>query len=382
MLLEIHMLKNYPATNLNRDDMGAPKSCMFGGVQRARISSQCLKRSWRISPVFQNELAGHLGVRTRKMPKLVKDKLMEMGVSEDFALAAEKKLTGFANKAGKERDDGITSQIAIYSPEDIEAIADVVKAKIEEVKDIKAFNKLKATDIEKEVTGAGARPISLDIALFGRMVTSPAFANVEASMQVAHAFSTNRVMMESDFFVAMDDMIDGHEELGAGMMDTVDYNSSCYYIYASLDTDKLLANLKNDENPKALVKAVIPSLLRTMAYSNPSGKQNSFAGNVLPSAVLVEGKEYPVPVSYANAFVKPARAFQSVDLVQDSIEKLQEQVLATERAFPSLAGAKRAWFNASGDTSEKEQAFCANERVQTAKNFDALIEAVCDWTQE
>lgn len=382
MLLEIHMLKNYPATNLNRDDMGAPKSCMFGGVQRARISSQCLKRSWRVSPVFQTELAGHLGVRTRKMPKLVKEKLMEMGVSEDFALAAEKKLTGFANKNGKERDDGITSQIVIYAPEDIEAIAAVVKAQIDEVKDIQSFNKLKATDIEKSVTGVGARPVSLDIALFGRMVTSPAFANVEASMQVAHAFSTNRVMMESDFFVAMDDMIDGHEELGAGMMDTVDYNSSCYYIYASLDTDKLLANLKNDENPKALVKAVIPSLLRTMAYSNPSGKQNSFAGNVLPSAVLVEGKDYPVPVSYANAFVKPARAFQNMDLVQDSIEKLQEQVLATEHAFPSLASAKRAWFNASGDTSEKEQAFCTNERVQTAKNFDELIEAVCAWTQE
>ena len=302
MLLEIHMLKNYPATNLNRDDMGAPKSCMFGGMQRARISSQCLKRSWRVSPVFQTELAGHLGVRTRKMPKLVKDKLLEMGVDEEFALAAEKKLTGFANKNGKERDDGITSQIVIYAPEDIEAIADVVKAQIEDVGDIKAFNKLKATDIEKSVTGVGARPISLDIALFGRMVTSPAFANVEASMQVAHAFSTNRVMMESDFFVAMDDMIDGHEELGAGMMDTVDYNSSCYYIYASLDTDKLLDNLKNDENPNALVKAVIPSLLRTMAYSNPSGKQNSFAGNVLPSAILVEGKDYPVPVSYANAF--------------------------------------------------------------------------------
>ena len=382
MLLEVHMLKNYPATNLNRDDMGAPKSCMFGGVQRARISSQCLKRSWRISPVFQTELAGHLGVRTRKMPKLVKDKLLEMGVDEEFALAAEKKLTGFANKNGKERDDGITSQIVIYAPDDIAAIADVVKAQIEEVKDIKAFNKLKATDIEKSVTGVGARPVSLDIALFGRMVTSPAFANVEASMQVAHAFSTNRVMMESDFFVAMDDMIDGQEELGAGMMDTVDYNSSCYYIYASLDVDKLLANLKNDENPEMLVQAVIPSLLRTMAYSNPSGKQNSFAGNVLPSAVLVECKDYPVPVSYANAFVKPARAFQNVDLVQDSIEKLQEQVLETERAFPALADAKRVWFNASGDASEKEKAFCDNESVQAAKNYDELISTVCAWAEE
>lgn len=381
MLLEIHMLKNYPATNLNRDDMGAPKSCMFGGVQRSRISSQCLKRSWRVSPLFQKEMAGHLGVRTRKMPQLVKKSLLEMGVGEEMAAVAEKKLTGFANKAGKERDDGITSQIVLYAPEDIQAIADAVKAQIDEAKDVKAFAKLKATDIEKSVTGAGARPVSLDIALFGRMVTSTAFADVEAAMQVAHAFSTNRVIMESDFFVAMDDMIDNQEELGAGMMDNVDYNSSCYYIYASLDVDKLRDNLKNAENPEALVKAVIPSLLRTMAYSNPSGKQNSFAGNVLPSAVLIEGKEYPVPVSYANAFAKPAKATMKADLVADSITKLQQHVVATAKAFPSLADANRVWFNVSG-AAEKDEAFCDSLGVQAAHDYDELITKVSAFLQK
>lgn len=381
MLLEIHMLKNYPATNLNRDDMGAPKSCMFGGVQRSRISSQCLKRSWRVSPLFQKEMAGHLGVRTRKMPQLVKKRLLEMGVTEELALAAEKKLTGFANKAGKERDDGITSQIVLYAPEDIAAIADVVKEQIDAAKDVKAFTKLKATEIEKSVIGAGARPVSLDIALFGRMVTSPAFADVEAAMQVAHAFSTNRVIMESDFFVAMDDMINNQEELGAGMMDNVDYNSSCYYIYASLDVDKLRDNLKNAENPEALVTAVIPSLLRTMAYSNPSGKQNSFAGNVLPSAVLVECKDYPVPVSYANAFAKPAKASVKADLVEDSITKMQQHVVATAKAFPSLADAKRVWFNASGESAEQDGAFCDGLNVQAAHNYDELITKVSAFLQ-
>lgn len=382
MLLEIHMLKNYPATNLNRDDMGAPKSCMFGGVQRSRISSQCLKRSWRVSPLFQKEMAGHLGVRTRKMPQLVKNRLLEMGVAEEMALAAGKKLTGFANKAGKERDDGITSQIVLYAPEDIQAIADAVKVHIDEAKDAKAFTKIKATDIEKSVTGAGARPVSLDIALFGRMVTSTAFADVEAAMQVAHAFSTNRVIMESDFFVAMDDMIDGQEELGAGMMDNVDYNSSCYYIYASLDLDKLLANLKNAENPEALVEAVIPSLLRTMAYSNPSGKQNSFAGNVLPAAVLVECKDYPVPVSYANAFAKPAKASANTDLVEDSIAKLQQHVLATAKAFPSLSTAHRVWFDASGAAAEQDDLWGYNLKVETAQNYDELIEMVRAFLQK
>ena len=71
MLYEIHMLKNYPPTNLNRDDSGAPKSCQFGGTNRGRISSQCLKRSWRTSPLLAQAIGTeHLGTRTRRLPDL------------------------------------------------------------------------------------------------------------------------------------------------------------------------------------------------------------------------------------------------------------------------------------------------------------------------
>lgn len=371
MLIEIHMLKNYPSTNLNRDDAGAPKSCIFGGVQRARISSQCLKRSWRVSPLFQKEMAGNLGIRTRKMPKLVAAQLEKMGVAAEYLPVVVKKLTGFANKNGKETDSGITNQIVIYSAEDIQAIADIIKAQIDAGKSVKDLEKINATEIEKMVKNAETRPISLDIALFGRMVTSTAFADVEASMQVAHAFSTNRVIMETDFFTAMDDMIDGSVELGSGMMGDVDYNSSCYYIYASLDTNKLLENLKHSENPEIMVKAAVPALLRTIAFSNPSGKQNTFAGNVLPSAMLVECKEYPIPVSYANAFVEPAKPKQHDDLVQVSIEKLQKQVLETMQDFPSLKDAKRVWFSAG-----KKLPFPEDILIQNAANFDDLVQAV------
>ena len=370
MLIEIHMLKNYPATNLNRDDMGAPKNCIFGGIQRGRISSQCLKRSWRMSPLFQKDMAGHLGTRTRKMPQLVAEKLEEMGIAEEYFPAVQKKLTGFANKSGKETDTGYTSQIVIYSPEDILAIAEVIKAEVDACASVKEFEKKKATDIEKMVKGADTRPVSLDIALFGRMVTSTAFANVEASMQVAHAFSTNKVLMETDFFTAMDDMIDGNDELGSGMMGEVDYNSSCYYIYASLDTEKLRDNLRHSEHPEEIVKAAVPSLLRTMAFTNPGGKQNTFAGHALPSAVLVECKDDPIPVSYANAFVEPARAKGDKDLVMDSIGKLAEQVKTTTRDFPSLGARKRVWF-------------CTGEKVKlevdgsvSVPNFDALVQEV------
>lgn len=371
MLIEVHMLKNYPATNLNRDDTGAPKSCVFGGVQRGRISSQCLKRSWRISPFLQKELAGHLGIRTRKMPQLVTENLKEMGVPDEFLETAKKKLTGFANKKGTENDLGTTSQVIIYSPEDIQAVAEVMKKQIEEAGEVKKFEKIKATEIEKMIKGVETRPVSLDIALFGRMVTSPAFADVEASMQVAHAFSTNRVIMESDYFTAMDDMLNSNEELGASMIGDVDYNSSCFYIYASLDVDKLLENLKHSDNPEALVKATVPALLHAMAYSNPGGKQNTFAGNVLPSAVLVECKEYPVPVSYANAYAKPVKAGFGKDMITESIGALQQKVLDTIHDFPSLGNVKRVWFSEG-----KCLPFDSDTGITNAENFDELVEYV------
>ena len=154
--------------------------------------------------------------------------------------------------------------------------------------------------------GAEVRPVTLDMALFGRMVTSNAFRDVEASMQVAHAISTNKLNMESDYFTAMDDLLSGDtmEESGSGMIGETDYNASCYYIYASLDTDILRENLKYTPDSEALIRKAIPALIRTMALTNPSGKQNSFAGNILPSAILVECKEEKVPVSMVNAFAK------------------------------------------------------------------------------
>ena len=371
MLIEIHMLKNFPATNLNRDDTGAPKNCIFGNIQRGRISSQCLKRSWRTSPIFQKDMAGHLGTRTRKMPQLVAERLREKGVAEEYLPAVQKRLTGFGNKSGKETDTGATSQVVI-APEDIDAIADTVKSVIEECGSVKEFEKKKASDLEALVKGAANRPVSLDIALWGRMVTSTAFADVEASMQVAHAFSTNKVIMESDSFTAVDDLIDGQEELGSGMMGEVDYNSACYYIYASIDTDKLKDNLQHADDPGALVKAAVPALLRTMAYTNPSGKQNTFAGHSLPSAVLVECKEEPIPVSYANAFVSPATAGREGDLVMASIEKLMRHVKTTMEDFPSLGGGRRFWFCTGG-----ERKF-AQEGIVDCKNFDEMVQLVTE----
>ena len=131
MLIEIHMLKNYGPANLNRDDTNAPKTCMFGGVPRARISSQCLKRSWRTSELFREEIGSSLlGIRTRKLSDLVGEELTRRGLPDKEIEGVKKNLTGIGNKNSKETEDGKTKQIILYSPEDITVLADTIERKL------------------------------------------------------------------------------------------------------------------------------------------------------------------------------------------------------------------------------------------------------------
>ncbi len=346
MLIEIHMLKNYPPTNLNRDDTGAPKTCMFGGVSRGRISSQCLKRSWRTAPLFQEAVgAKNIGIRTRMLPDLVAEKLIAMGVKTDYAEAIKTEIAKFGRGKEKKANSGRTEQIILYADADIDEVVQIVKERLDSCTTIKEVKALKAKELQDALKSAEIRPITLDIALFGRMVTSNAFRDVEASMQVAHAISTNKMTMESDYFTAMDDLLSGEnlDELGAGMIGDTDFNSACYYVYASLDTDALLKNLEFTDHAEELVQKAVPALIRTMALTNPSGKQNSFAGNVLPSAMLVECKEQKIPTSMVNAFVEPVCPNQNGDLVYNSIVRLASEADMLSRNY-GLEVTRRLWF--------------------------------------
>ncbi len=371
MLIEIHMLKNYPPTNLNRDDLGTPKTCFFGGTNRSRISSQCLKRSWRKSMAFEESVGReNLGVRTRKMPLLVKEKLMEMGVAEEIAQKILPQLSAIGNTSEKPyKDPTKTAQIAIYSRRDIEDIAKVVKQEIDACGESKDVEKIKAKMIQEKISDAKIRPISLDIALFGRMVTTDAFRDVEAAVQVAHALSTNRVIMESDYFTAMDDLVSGksQDDAGAAMIDNTEYNSSCYYIYASIDTDILEENLRGLDNARELKSMAVTGMLEAMAYSDPSGKQHAFAGHILPSAVIVECKDKKVPVSYTNAFASAVYPDEKGDIIRKSIMALLEEQKTIKKDF-SLPVKATLTFCSSRYSDILEQ-----EDIQVCHNYEELV---------
>lgn len=364
MLIEIHMLQNHAPSNLNRDDTGSPKDCLFGGVRRARISSQCLKRSIRKSAIFQEEVGADLATRTRRLPELVRERLLARGLSSHLADIAEKKASGFGNKEGTEQAKTETAQTMFLAPADIEAIAAVLYEEAVRADGAKAFEKVLVKDLQKSATLKGWRPITPDIALFGRMITSDAFRDVEAAVQVAHALSTHKMEHEFDYFTAVDDLRDlsaAEEDKGADMIGDVEFNSACYYKYFSIDVGGLLENLAG-KGPAAkastsemeqyeavrrdaarLVRRTVLAFLKSATFTSPSGKQNSFAAHQLPDGILVEVRDKPIPVSFANAFVKPAAPSTQTDLVQQSLLQFKEHVENLTTKF-SLSSSARFWF--------------------------------------
>lgn len=349
MLVEIHMLHNYAPNNLNRDDTGSPKRCNFGGYPRARVSSQSLKFAIRRSPIFQEIMKEHgIGIRTRHLPEIVKEKLLERGISEEFATAAAQKATGFGNKDAKETKDFKTKQIMFFSQADIEKVTDIMEKAINESKDVKDFEKKQAKDLQKELKNLGLIPITPDISLFGRMITSEAFVDKEASMQVAHAISTNKIYNEFDFFTAVDDLQQrggDMEEQGSAMMGDIEFNSSCFYKYFSFDTEQFMDNFETekDENLKKLMTATIEAFLKAAIFTSPSGKQNSFAAHQLPAVVAVVVRPMKCPVSFANAFVSPASPYGKKDLEEVSVEKMVNHINVLSKRFNLEAG-HQFWF--------------------------------------
>jgi len=358
MLIEMHLLQNHAPSNLNRDDTGSPKECVFGGVKRARISSQCIKRSIRRSDVFKSALNGRLAKRTRRLPELVRNRLLEAGVASDLAKMAGKKVSGFGTEAGKERDELRTAQTMFLTDADIDAVTETLLSAARKARTAAKLAKVAAKDLQAEAHEQGFRPITADIALFGRMITSGAFRDIEAAAQVAHAVSTHKVDHEFDYFTAVDDLKTAAEEeeleegAGADILGDVEFNSACYYKYLSVDLGGVVNNLtgrssrrtdisaEEEAEAKALAMSAVCALLRGAVTVTPTGKQNTFAAHQLPAAALLEVRPHCTPVSYANAFVDPARATVNGGLVEDSLAKLARHVEALTAGFNLEATAR------------------------------------------
>jgi CRISPR system Cascade subunit CasC len=313
--IEFHMIQSFPPANLNRDDTNMPKDCEFGGVRRARISSQCIKRSIRLHPDFEKYTEAPSADRTRRLISPIQEKLVEAGKDPQEALEAAStfvsELLGGLDKQ-KENEQYPRSKVLFYvSQEEIDSIVDLI---LKSGKDKKEYTKL-AKDYIKQFSQRTSAP---DIALFGRMLADNPNLSMEASCQVAHAISTHRVNMEMDFFTAVDDL-QKTEDPGAGMMGITGFNAATFYRYAAIDWGQLVENLDQDT---ALAKKTVRAFLSAMAKAIPTGKQNAFAAQTPPALILAVVRDDEQAWSLANAFEKPINAKGNNGILHQSIAAL------------------------------------------------------------
>lgn len=325
--IQCHLLTSYPPSNLNRDDLGRPKTAVFGGTQRQRASSQSLKRSWRQSEGFQTEFAGQLGTRTRLIGEKVLARCREKGVSEKEARLFVKRVAGrFGTLPTSPKDDNDEiqlRQLAHFSAEElrrIEVLADKFAA----------GGKVEDKEIEDLLTdGKG----SIDIALFGRMLADDPANNIDAAVQVAHAITVHRVAIEDDYFTAVDDLNRREDNAGAGHVNVGEFSAGLFYLYFCVNRSLLRENLGGDE---ALTSRAVKELVRASVTTGPKGKANSFGSHAYASYVLAErGSQQP-----RNLSVAFLRDVSGNDFLAGAINALRETRDSFERAYGKNAREK------------------------------------------
>ena len=319
--LQLHYLTIYPLSNPNRDDLGRPKTATYGGAPRLRISSQALKRAARLSDVMQTDLKGHLGDRTQRIGEVVLDALAADGETGKRATEIATKVADIFGKldAGAARKGAIrTRQMAFISPDERSAAIELARKalageKLPQDKDLKRL-------VLRTADGAA------DVAMFGRMLADDPDFNREAAVQVSHALTTHRALVEDDYYTAVDDLKRRAEDAGAGFVGEAGFGSGVFYTYACVDTDLLVKNLDGD---RELAGRTAGALVEALATATPSGKRSSYAHQTRAGYIRAEAGDAQ-PRSLAGAFFKPV---EGGDLMAASVEALEDLVARLDAAY-------------------------------------------------
>ena len=281
LYVDFHVLQTVPPSCVNRDDTGSPKTAVYGGAVRARVSSQAWKHAMRVMFTGEMSDAVETGKRTKKGADLVAKQITLLAPESDAEKLAKKTI----ESAGIKSDDKGTKALFFMSEAQAKALAELA---VDGCTDKKQYREaLKAAP-------------SADMALFGRMVADDPSLNYDAAAQVAHSISTHTVQNEFDYFTAVDDCAP-EDNAGAGHLGTVEYNSATLYRYATVNVLELVRTL-GAEQAAQMVRAFGEAFIRSM----PTGKQNSFANRTLPDAVYVTLRQ-DQPVNLSRAFEKPVR---------------------------------------------------------------------------
>lgn len=284
LYVDFHVLQTVPPSCVNRDDTGSPKTAIYGGAMRARVSSQAWKHAMRV--MFCDSLLDKEdnGLRTKRIVDLIAKQLMTLDPSiraEDASKKAVKAVEYAGLKLGK--DGKAVDALFFISRAQIMALAELI---------------VKGNDDKKEYKEALKAAPSADMALFGRMVASDPSLNYDAAAQIAHSISTHAVQNEYDYFTAVDDCAPD-DNAGAGHLGTVEYNSATLYRYATVNAVELAGSLDASHCAE-----IIRAFAEAFICSMPTGKQNTFANRTLPDAVYVTVRT-DQPVNLCGAYERP-----------------------------------------------------------------------------
>lgn len=371
--VQLHLLTAYPPANLNRDDQGSPKTAQMGGYDRLRVSSQCLKRTWRTSDLFTKAMIGHKGQRTKLFGLEIYKLLIHGGVSQENAanwataiagvfgknrkvlseselkklLADDKKRQEFEVKLRKRWVSRICEGFNFNSLTieelnqmegvEIEQLAFVTQEELEIVKNL--VNTLINRDTspeQNELDVLRNTTESVDVALWGRMLADSPRKNIEAACQVAHAISVHPVVIEDDYFTAVDDLNNGLEDMGAAHIGETRFAAGLFYSYICINRELLIKNLDNNEE---LANKAIRALTETAVKVAPEGKQNSFASRAYASYVLAE-KGDQQPRSLSVAYLKPINRHDNEDFIADAVNAIIEQKDSFDTVYGTCADSR------------------------------------------
>ncbi|MGO3785528.1 type I-E CRISPR-associated protein Cas7/Cse4/CasC [Pseudoalteromonas sp. KG3] len=330
--IQLHLLTSYPPSNLNRDDLGRPKIAKMGGFDRLRISSQSLKRNWRVSDTFETAMSGHIGIRTKRFGVDIYNALLAEGVAEKQAKEWAVQIAGVfgkSKKADKKKpfEELEIEQLAHISPTEKDAALTLVNILAQESR---APNSDELKLLKNEST-------AVDIALFGRMLASSPEFNIDAACQVAHALSVHSVVIEDDYFTAVDDLNDGKTDSGSAHIGEAGFAAALFYSNVCINKTQLIDNLNGDE---ALANRAIKALVEATVTVSPKGKQNSFASQAYASFALAE-KGAQQPRNLSVAFLKPVN---DQDQATAAIKALEDQVRNFDKVYGNCAD-ERYQFN-------------------------------------
>lgn len=330
-MVQVHMLTAYPASLLNRDDVGLAKRVPFGGTTRTRVSSQCLKKHWRESPLITQ--FGDQAVRSvRIFERVIAKHLIEaLGAEEAEAVAIAQWLMNetvstkaVPDKSGLEAAQ--SSQLLVLTKAETSFLVEKAEEALKELrtagKSVTKQAEVKAAvelgDQKKLRAVLKDLPASIDTAMFGRMITSDLFARVDAAVSVAHAFTTHAEAAETDYFTAVDTLKGIQDDAGAGLIQETELTSGVYYLYAVIDMNQLRDNLQGQE--ASLAEKLAGNLVTAMATVTPQAKRGSTAPFSYAEFVLTE-RGSAQPRTLANAFLRPVSASGS-NVMSESITRL------------------------------------------------------------